>query len=152
MKMPWDNFTPLSQEDIDREYEDRLKDMLLEEGRYEIKVIKCVERKSASGNDMFELTIELVNPKGKNKNVFEYILHDQKWIHKLKKVCDCLGMQEKYNTGQISCEDFELKTGKADVERFNDKKWGWKNKISNYIPSDFVEEVSDEDLNEDIPF
>lgn len=152
MNMPWNNFTPMTDQDIQNELEERQKDFLLEEGKYSIKVAKCIERQSKSGNDMFEISFEIENPKGKNRTVFEYILHDQKWMHKLKSVCDCLGMQEAYNKGSVSCSDFELKTGNADVERFNDKQYGWKNKISKYISSDAQVEESNEIEDDDIPF
>jgi hypothetical protein len=153
MNMPWDNFTPMTDEDIQNELEERQKDFLLEEGVYDIKVEKCIERQSKSGNDMFEISISIENPKGKNRTVFEYLLHDQKWMHKLKSVCDCLDMKEAYNKGSISCADFELKKGKAHVERSNDKLYGWKNKISKYIPSgEVVEDASAEIIDDDLPF
>ena len=74
-------------------------------------------------------------------------------MHKLKSVCDCLDMKEAYSKGSISCADFELKKGRAHVERFNDKQYGWKNKVSKYIPSgEVVEDASSEILDDDIPF
>lgn len=149
--MPWDNFTPMTDEDIQNEMDERQKEFLLEDGTYDIKVTKCVERQSKSGNDMFEISIEIVNPKGKNRTVFEYILHDQKWMHKLKSVCDCLDMGEQYSKGSISCDDFESKAGRAEVERFNDKQYGWKNKISKYLPTG-EQSVSEEIIDDDLPF
>lgn len=147
---------PQSLEQIEDFKMERLKEMLLPEGKYQFIVNECTEQTSKNGDPMLKLIIH-VNHKNRKYIIFDWILCTKTWMFKLRSLCDTLGLIEMYDAGEISASRIGSKKGFAYFTLENDKKYGWKSKVEEYIVDGEKEESKENEQNtenqdDDIPF
>jgi hypothetical protein len=147
---------PQSLEQIEELKLERLKEMLLPEGQYDFIVDEATELQSKKGDPMIKLVLH-VNFKNKKYVIFDYILCTNTWMFKLRAFCDSTNLMDMYDLGEISASRISKKKGKAYFSLENDKKYGWKCKVDEYIIQG-EKEVSKENMqnteikDDDIPF
>lgn len=100
------DFTPMSQEEIERE--DRAKP-----GLYGFKVEECLEKMSKAGNPMIELKLIIYTDSGLEITIYDYLVSSVSW--KLKQFCKSVGLIQQLMMGKISEMDILNKTGICDV-------------------------------------
>jgi hypothetical protein len=80
-------------------------------GEYGFEIIDAAEKKSAAGNEMFEIEVRLSNGKGASKELTDYLL--PKRAEKLYGCCAAIGVLDKYRSGTLSQDDFVGGRGKV---------------------------------------
>ena len=92
---------------------------LWENGQYEFEIIDATEKVSRSGNEMIELRVRISRPDGASRTISDYLLAKQ--IGKLRNASAACGLLDKYQTGELSDENFVGKRGrlKLAVEKSN---------------------------------
>jgi hypothetical protein len=129
------------------------KNQLPPEGEHGFTVISSKSMVSKSGNHMFQFILE-VYVGSKKYNIYEHIMKDEKWLWKLKRLCDSIGIQDKYNAGKLSPMDFLNESGKASFLHNNDKKYGWKAVVDSYVSKYAVKEstLDTKIIDDELPF
>jgi len=148
-------FTPKLEEELNNF-------LLLEEGIYQFKIVKAEDKVSKNGNDMIEVKLIVFDKEGKIHFITDYLL--EKIAYKLKHFTDCVGLGEKYKTGEFSAFDCEGREGylKLNVQKGKEKPEGGyypdKNSVEDYIVKEKKEYVdlnklaSKDEFNDDLPF
>lgn len=90
----------------DKEYQESRSFSVWPVGDYPCEIIKCTEKQSKSGNNMFECLVKVFNDKGHSTNIFSYLIADGKAAWTLRSAAEAFGMLEQYKSGEIS--DVEL--------------------------------------------
>lgn len=134
------DFKPLT----DDEMESQMNPFV--DGQYDFRVENAIEKKSKSGNDMFELKMICLNEKGGSTFIYDWILPNHPTMGwKLKHLCTSVGLLEKYETGRIHPDDFIDKKGR--LELFNKEEDGIKRRrVKDYLLN------NEKPFNDDIPF
>ena len=83
---------------------------LIPEGIRDFTVEKAVEKKSAKGNDMFELTLTVYDDSGAARPIRDWVMPS--FPKKFKHLHDSLGLLDVYAKGETTPSDLEGKSGK----------------------------------------
>lgn len=147
-------FTPLTDEEIN-------SFGLLENGIYDFEILKSTRRISKSGNPMAELHLRVKNDKGKEQNVFDYLVFSKipLNIKKLKHFCETTGLEKDYQEGKLR-EDLEKLSGKLEIgvqDETANPNGGFyprKNIVLDYIAGEPKDKKGVDDLfiDDDLPF
>ncbi|MGH9354098.1 MAG: hypothetical protein ACRD2G_18370 [Terriglobia bacterium] len=97
------NFEPKTKEQIE-------DGKLWTKGEYGFEVVAAEEKKSAAGNDMFEVRVRVSNGNGASRTLTDYLL--PKRAGKLYSCCAALGLLDKYRSGVLAADDFMGGRGK----------------------------------------
>ena len=119
-------FTPKSDKELAEE-------RLLPEGEYPFEISGGENTISKSGNDMIKLTVRVFKDDGTFNLVDDYLL--EAILYKVSHACKACGLQDKYESGQLSGEDFIGKTGmlKLGIQKDKDGNYPDRNTIKDYI-------------------
>lgn len=136
--------------------EDELRsNNLIPEGIYNFEILEAVEKLSKSGNEMIELKLGLWDKSGIMRIVFDYLLDAME--HKLRHFCVVTGLEDKYQSEQITAEDCLNKSGKVHlvIQKGKGKPDGTKypdrNSVQDYVSSE--SDVKKDNFNDDdLPF
>lgn len=127
---------------------------LIEAGTYDFEVLEAKDRQSKSGNEMIELKLKIWDNNGHERFVYDYLLESMSY--KLKHFCECTGLLQKYEDGELRDVHCVGKSGKLDLIIQKDKtgQYGDKNSVKNYIVASAAQPVANHhpELNDDIPF
>lgn len=99
-------FQPLSEDEINELG-------LLPVGEYDFTINAAIEKTSAKGNDMFELSLSVFEPSGAARSNKDWIL--PLMMKKFKHCIDACGLTSKYESGEIVADDFVGKSGKLKL-------------------------------------
>lgn len=119
-------FKPKSEKEISEEN-------LLPAGEYDFEVTAAVDTKSASGNEMIKLQLNVFDESGNPRVIFDYLLESMAF--KLRHAADACGVIDKYESGQFVADDFMGKTGRLKLAIQKDKTGDYpdKNTVRDYI-------------------
>ncbi len=104
-------------------------------GVVDFKINQATETLSKKGVPMFRFVLELTDPQGRIGVIYEYLLHEDMWIPKLKRLARAVGLLEKFETDTMDAEDFLYKEGVCLVDEKEDS-FGKVNHIVKYIYPD----------------
>lgn len=91
--------------------EEYFKSRELVPGEYPFVFKNALESISQAGNEMIKVTLKLNDINGNEHELIDYLLDKKPFDYKLKHACDCAGIIEKYNNGEINAYDFINKRG-----------------------------------------
>lgn len=117
-------FTPKTEEEI-------IKGTLLPEGFYPFEVMDAEDKTSKSGNEMIVLKLKVFGQDGSQRHVYDYLLESM--ALKLIHGAQTMGLEEKYNSGQLLAIDFLGRTGTVHLI-IDDKQSTYdpKNSVKDY--------------------
>lgn len=101
------NFTPKSETEIKKEEEQR---SVWPRGQYDFEVVNYSDEVSKNGNDMIKLQLRVYHPDGGTRTIFDYLM--PAIAAKLRHACDCMGLTDRYESGQLEAQDFDGGVGK----------------------------------------
>jgi hypothetical protein len=138
--------------------EDELKKTdLLEAGDYDFEVLSAEHAISQkSGNPMIKLKLGVYRPNGNQQWVWDYLIGSVEF--KLRHFCDTTGLLGKYQSGTLTPEDCNGRSGKVRIAIDEDKsgKYPPKNTVKDYVcrPAKPITPptASEPDPNDDVPF
>lgn len=89
---------------------------LLEAGNYKFRIIEAKAGQSkSSGAPMITLKLNIIH-QDQNYEVMDYLLSNNKqMLFKLRHCCECTGLMDKWEAGNLSARDFLNKQGYALV-------------------------------------
>jgi hypothetical protein len=119
------NFQPRTEQEI-------ADSALLRKGNYDFEIIDATEKKSAAGNEMIELKVRVSNGNGISRTLTDYLLG--KRPARLRNCCAACGLEDKYETGCLSADDFPGKRGTLKVTIEKAKGFSARNIIQDYVP------------------
>lgn len=119
-------FKPKSEKEISEEN-------LLPNGEYDFEVTAALDAKSASGNEMIKLQLNVFDDNGNLRIIFDYLLESMAF--KLRHAADACGVIDKYESGSLVADDFMGKTGRLKLAIQKDKTGDYpdKNTVRDYI-------------------
>jgi len=124
---------------------------LLPPGIYNFEVFDSIEKTSKkSGDPMIELVLKIIDS-NRTFKVFDYLIDREPMDFRIRQICECLGLMEKYNSGEIDSRDFFGKKGKVKINIRKDTTglYGDKNSVQEYI---VTKENKEDFLNDEVPF
>ena len=145
------NFKPLSEEELQIS-------SLMPEGVYDYQVIKAEDKISKAGNEYTSIQLLVWDNQGKTHTIFT----NMALVFLLKHFCDVNNMQEQYQSGNISPNEFIDKAGgkviigiEAEKPNPNGGMYKAKNIVKDYIMAapemKPLPEIKD-DFDDQIPF
>ncbi len=163
-------FVPKTEEAIVQEEKERLSALLLADGDYDFEIgagaEDAVDEVSKSNNDMIHVKLRVYTGQGEGwKFVDDYLL--EAMPGKLRHACEATGLLEKYESGNLSADDFKGKCGKVKLTKQKGKAKGDgtldfypdKNTVKDYVVSAtpatsafIASQRKREDLDDEIPF
>jgi len=135
---------------------------LIPEGEYSFEVSSAADKISKSGNEMIEVWLRVYKPDGSFIQIADYLL--ESIPHKLLHICETLGLSAKYQSGQLTGNDFQPgMAGKLKLGIQKDKTGNYpdRNAVKDYIvdgkaeiPKDGLSKMLDkkDDMEDSIPF
>jgi hypothetical protein len=138
---------------------------LLSDGIYPF-IVKAIESQvSKSNNSMLKLKIGVIDAKGEERNIIDYLLGTDQMIYKLKHFCESIGMEDKYAKGNFEPQDCINRSGKVKIgvqkgapKPDGDGFYPDKNSVKDYVKGDVEPkkaekaEKAKDDFNDDIKF
>ena len=107
---------------------------LWSKGEYGFEIVDASEKNSKrSGKPMIELKVKLYDGKGAGRTITDYLLAETP--EKLRHCADACGLLDRYNTGNLSGNEFRGKRGKLKLGIEKDKKKTYpdKNVVLDYV-------------------
>lgn len=127
-------FKPMSDQEI---MEDYAQKYLMREGEYDFEISNAVNKVSKNNNEMIFLTLKVWDENGKEKTINDNLMSLN--AARLKQFCKVVGLEDKYDTGEVSAHDCLYKNGvvKIGVEKGGVDQYGEtqpdKNKVLRYL-------------------
>lgn len=129
-------------------------------GMYDFEVIGGTDTKAkSSGAEMIKLRLKVFNSEGEEINVWDNLMESVAW--KLRNACECMGLMDKYNAGDLCGTDFDGCTGRLKLRRKPaEGEYGEKNEVADYFvaaagstkPEPKKAKSPSEKLDDSIPF
>lgn len=144
-------FTPQNEEELQNSFK------LLDSGEYDFTVVYAEDKVSTKGNDYIFLKLQVWDKDGMERLIFTNLA----FIKLLKHFCDVVGLQDKYQTGEILAADCLGKIGRALIGfKPGDKKPDGGYYPDKNIVEDYVNEINSMQKNkqdnsftsDDLPF
>jgi Protein of unknown function (DUF669) len=124
---------------------------LLPDGEYNATIVDGIEGVSQnSGNEMITLTLEVYGPDSVSYAVTDYLPAISKMQWKIRHLCESTGVN--YEQEDLPVSLFLGKNVRVAVVKLNDKKYGWQNRVNDYIGSAVGSSVKPAAADDDIPF
>lgn len=143
-------FTPVSDEEINAEKEERQKKYgAWPRGKYGFEIVSSEEKVSKAGNPMIELTLEVYSDSGDARQLNDYLLESGK--EKLKGCARACGLLDKYNQGELTAYDLLGKSGHLTLRIRKQPGYPDKNEVEGYL-SPVAPNPTPRDLDDEIPF
>lgn len=119
-------FTPKSDKELAEE-------RIMPEGEYGFEISGGEDKTSKAGNEMIQLTVRVFKDDGKFNLVTDYLMESM--MYKISHAAKACGLEDKYNLGQLTGEDFIGKTGmlKLGIQKDKEGQYPDKNVIKDYI-------------------
>lgn len=96
------DFTPLSEDEA------KASKITAFEGKFDFKIHEIEEKTSSSGNKMLAIVLLVTkDDMGNTSKVWDWIMLEGKMAWRLRELCCCLGLEDKYANKTISIEDFQ---------------------------------------------
>jgi len=151
------NYTPASDEQLEKEANERKEANLLVEGEYDFEIALGSNHVSAtSGKESIKLQLLVFKDDGTFVTIYDYIT--PAYMFKFKHAAQACGLETEYNAGSLDGDMFSGQTGKVLVGRQAAQNgYGPKNIIKDYIvgaapvAKKTPKQVSN-DLDDEIPF
>lgn len=112
----------------------------LPDGEYDFQVKTATAKTSAKGNEMLELVLIVWDQDGKQRQVWDYLTATIEMEHRIRHFCRATGLDEIYNTGNVSPADVAgasgrviLKTQDARTDRATGKTYEARNVVRDYV-------------------
>lgn len=148
-------FSPKTDEEIEA-----IKNQgLLTEGIYPFTVKEVESQVSQSNNPMLKVRLGVLDAKGEERNIIDYLVATDKMMFKLKHFCEAIGIEDKYNSGKFTPKDCLNRSGKAKIGvqkgSMTPDGSGFypdKNSIKDYLKGVASTPVADVPFNDDIKF
>lgn len=99
------------------------EDALIQEGRYEFRVLHTREKTSAKGTDMLILKV-MLNVKGRQVTYFTTLLLMPSMFWLFEHFCKSVGMAEKIEEGSLMAQDCDGKEGILEIKHRINKETG----------------------------
>lgn len=145
-------FQPKSEEEVsqfkpwdDGEYSFEI----LSSVKFGTKEYKTCDRLDKNNNDMLQLVVQIFNDNDQKQVIIDYITVTAE--RKLRHAAVCCDLLVKYQSGELTGDDFVGKCGKLKLYTQKGKAkddgsgyWPDKNSISDYV-------ISDEDQSQEVP-
>jgi hypothetical protein len=102
----------------------------LPEGEYQFTIVSAKDGVSAKGNAMMIIELQI---RGQSVVLKDYIVETALW--KLKQLCECVCMADKFESGEVTAYDLEGCQGNVllDIEEDPTGKYRPKNKVKKYL-------------------
>jgi hypothetical protein len=155
-------FQPRTEADIKAESNQR---NLWPKGTYDFEVVNASDEVSKNGNDMIKLVLKVYDQSGRSQMVWDYLL--EAMAEKLVHACEALGLNDRYDSGELDASDFDGKAGQVVLYiQKGQNGYADKNAVADYVkPKGGTERVAtapraakpsqrttNQDINDDIPF
>jgi|ERR1700684_1960419 len=121
--------TPYSEE----EFKSR---KLMSPAIYEFRIHESREKISKNGQEMIEIILKVSDSiNGRIFTIFDYLMDTETMGFKIRHIYECVGMIEKYESGNIDAKDLLGKSGlvKVGVKKDPNKIYDDKNVALDYI-------------------
>lgn len=135
---------------------------LLEKGLGNFEITKAEEKYNDRQQcDMLYIVLKCRDYHGKQGLIHEYLLSNQKFGWRIRELCECVGLMDEYEKGELTPQQLVGKTGPCDIGISKDKdgKYPDKNNIREFKKSEAVSapkpvdaRAEIDDLDDDIPF
>lgn len=140
--------------------EDKPKFIPLDPGRYKFNVLLAEDAVSKAGNEMIKLKLECFQPDGRRATIFDYLMINADGTsRKIKGFCEAVGLQDKYQSGELSHWDCLHKSGELELAVESSEQYGDQNKVKFYVRLKPTSEnlpksapATDDFPDEDVPF
>jgi hypothetical protein len=109
---------------------------LLAPGRIDAVIREAVERPSARGNDMIELTVAVPDGRGGERLLKDYLTNTSLGALRLRHACEAVGALDRYDAGAISASDFPGHTVRVKIGVEKRRGYAPRNIIEDYAASD----------------
>lgn len=118
-------FEPRSKEELSN---------LLPEGVYDACITKAEEKTSKTSQaPMLVLDLEIYDAEGRPRSVTDRLIFMDKTMFKIHNFCECAGLMDQYNAGDLSARDCEGKSVTVKIVRKEDENFGDKNEVKKYV-------------------
>jgi len=131
---------------------------LLPAGIYDFEIGTAEDKVSHAGNEMIKVDLTVFDANGGKRFVYDYLM--EAMAYKLKHAAQACGLEDKYNNGSLTADDFIGKCGKLKLKIQSDKNgvYADKNVVHDYVvdkdPKATKQEAKnlDDILNDSIPY
>jgi hypothetical protein len=107
---------------------------LLAPGWIDAVIREAVERPSARGNDMIELTVAVPDGRGGERLFKDYLTSTPLGALRQRHACEAVGALDRYTSGEISASDFPGHTVRVKI--------GIEKKRGYYAPRNIIEDYA----------
>ena len=126
------SFNPKSEDEIKA---DAAKRGPWPKGNYDFEVVNYANEISSKGNPMIKLALRVFHPDGTTRMVFDYLLPAMEF--KLRHACECMGLMQQYESGELDAEDFDGRNGKLALNiRKGTGDFPDQNVVADYLKPD----------------
>lgn len=125
---------------------------LLTPGVYEFTVFDAIEKISQkSGEPMIEVILSIFDQSDREYKIYDYLMDKPPMDYKIRKLWECVGMIEKYESGEINATDLHDKKGMVKIVTQVDKKgiYDDKSTVKDYLVN---KNPDNDDLNDHLSF
>ena len=119
-------------------------------GEYEASVKKAIESVSKAMHPMIEMIVTIYGADGAMTDVFDYLSSIDSAQWKVKHFCESAGLD--YARGNLEAEECVDRNVRVNLEIDDNKQYGKKNKISDYLLRGADVAPSKRGADDDIPF
>lgn len=120
-------------------------------GEYDFDIVKASDVLSKAGNEMIVVELAVFDVTRKKCTVYDYLLENIP--HKLKHICEAVGLSNEYLTGCLTADMLFKRSGRCVLKIEYDKsgKYSDKNVVKDYCKGD--QKILKDNFNlDDIPF
>jgi hypothetical protein len=120
------NFQPRTEKEI-------AESKIMPKGEYDFEITDGRDTESKAGNPMIVLTVRVSNGKGGGRTITDYLLAETP--EKLRHCADACSLIDRYNTGNLSGNEFKGKRGRLRLGIQKDRKHQYpdKNVVLDYV-------------------
>lgn len=119
-------FVPIPQSELKR-------NRLLPKGKYDFEILRAENKTFNSGSQGIALKVGVFNENGGQQWIDDYLVFVDKAIFKVADFCACVGLQDKYEAGELDARDCVGRSGQCRVGIEEQDGYEPKNKITGYI-------------------
>lgn len=125
-------YDPMSDEELAKIEEENL----LQAGIYDFEVSTAKDTFSTKGNDMTALELKVLDNDGRERKVFDYLVAVKAFAFKIKHFAYAVGLEARYQGGELIAEDMIGRTGKCKIIIQPAKdQYRAKNAVADYVTS-----------------
>ncbi len=144
------SYNPVSEEEINKIYQDAQEERLWPEGIYNFDVLDhkfyiSEPKDGKKGNPVIKLVLRVFNKEGKSREIWDWLVSTERMQFKIKHFCDTTRLDKKYQDRTFKPEDVIGKSGRLILGFGKNDKGEKVNRIIDY-------DKNIDPFNDEIPF